>query len=161
MKKTTAKNNNTKNSKQTKAQKKPTPAPKKAAPKKVAPKPPVKKAPAKKTAPKKPETKKVAPKKTETKKPEQKKEFKNEKKCKANPQKPCCGKKDCDCKNQGKKLIAEIFGQLNQINAIEDLLKDYFFTELLKRGTDEIIATQAANNLIITVEGLEATIDTH
>lgn len=81
------------------------------------------------------------------------------KKCKTNPTKKCCGKKGCDCKGIFEKQIAEIFGQLNEIEAVENLLKDYFFTELLKRGVDEEEANAKANMLMVNIETFEANVD--
>ena len=81
------------------------------------------------------------------------------KKCKTNPTKKCCGKKGCNCKGIFEKQIAEIFGQLNEIEAVENLLKDYFFTELLKRGVDEEEANAKANMLMVNIETFEANVD--
>ena len=119
------------------------PAPKKATTSKPAA---VKKpAPAKKTAaPAKPAKKAAAP---APKKP-----------CKADSKKPCCGKKNCACALDADKLVAEIFGALNNTAAVESLLKDYFFTELIKKGVDEAEANTMANNLTVQIENFDATI---
>ncbi len=79
--------------------------------------------------------------------------------CKTNPSKKCCGKKDCKCGKVYEKQVAEVFGQLSDIVAVENLMKDYFFTELLKRGVNEEEANAKANALIINVEAFEANID--
>ena len=42
---------------------------------------------------------------------------------------------------------------------LEELMKDYFFTELLKRKSDEDSANEMANKLTINVESFEANID--
>ena len=136
MKKTTSKKAPVKSTAAAKAVKKP--VAKKTAPAKAAP---AKKAVAAKAA-KKPAAKAAA------KKP-----------CKCNSAKPCCGKKDCDCQEKFEKLIAEIFGQLSDIRAVEELMKDFFFTELLKRKIDENSANEMANKLTINVESFEANID--
>ncbi len=141
MKKTTSKKAPVKSTAASKAAKKP--VAKKTAPAKAAP---AKKAVASKAA-KKPVAKKAAP-VAPAKKP-----------CKCNSAKPCCGKKDCDCQEKFEKLIAEIFGQLSDIRAVEELMKDFFFTELLKRKIDEDSANEMANKLTINVESFEANID--
>ena len=105
-------------------------------------------------------TTKTATKKAPTKKTVAKKPCAcSGKKCKTNPTKKCCGKKDCNCKGTFEKQIAEIFGQLNEIEAVENLLKDYFFTELLKRGIDEEEANAKANMLMVNIETFEANVD--
>ena len=113
------------------------------------------KKPAVKAAAKKPAAKKAAPAKAAP----AKKAVAAKKPCKCNSAQPCCGKKDCDCQEKFEKLIAEIFGQLSDITAVEELMKDYFFTELLKRKIDEDSANEMANKLTINVESFEANID--
>lgn len=113
------------------------------------------KKPVVKAAAKKPVDKKAVPAKAAP----AKKAVAAKKPCKCNSAKPCCGKKDCDCAEKFEKLIAEIFGQLSDIRAVEELMKDYFFTELLKRKIDEDSANEMANKLTINVESFEANID--
>ncbi len=113
------------------------------------------KKPAVKAAAKKPVAKKAVPAKAAP----AKKAVAAKKPCKCNSAKPCCGKKDCDCAEKFEKLIAEIFGQLSDIRTVEELMKDYFFTELLKRKIDEDSANEMANKLTINVESFEANID--
>lgn len=117
-------------------------------------KPVAKKAPAKKAVAKKPVVKKVPEKKAVAKKPVAKKVA--TKMCKCNPQKKCCGKKDCTCNVNFGELIEEIFGQLRDMKAVENLLKDFFFTELLKRGFEEAIANAYANKIIVDMDKFEA-----
>ncbi len=150
MKKTTSKKAPVKSTAAAKAAKKPVAkktAPAKAAPAKKAVAAKAAKKTAAKAAAKKPVAKKAAP-VAPAKKP-----------CKCNSAKPCCGKKDCDCQEKFEKLIAEIFGQLSDIRAVEELMKDFFFTELLKRKIDEDSANEMANKLTINVESFEANID--
>lgn len=78
---------------------------------------------------------------------------------KNNPSKPCCGKKNCDCASNSAALISEIFGCLSSTKALEELLKDYFFTELLKRGFDENCANDMANKVSIQIGNFDADID--
>ena len=137
MKKSTSK----KPAKTTKSVAKKAPA-KKTIAKPVAKKAPVKKAPVKKTPAKSCSCKKSAT-----------------KMCKNNPQKKCCGKKNCTCHVNFGELVSEIFGQLGDIKAVENLLKDYFFTELLKKGFEEAVANAYANKLLVDVEAFEANID--
>ena len=120
----------------------------------------------KKTTTKKTTTKatKAAPKKAAVKKAPAKKAVAKKActcggKCKTNPTKKCCGKKGCKCEAIFEKQVAEVFGQLSDIVAVENLLKDYFFTELLKRGIDEEEANAKANMLMVNVESFEANID--
>ncbi len=108
-----------------------------------------KKAPAKKAVAKAPAKKAVAKKTCGC----------GSKTCKINPSKKCCGKKNCKCGEIYEKQVAEVFGQLSDIAAVENLMKDYFFTELLKRGVDEEEANAKANALIINVDAFEANID--
>ncbi len=82
-----------------------------------------------------------------------------QKACKANPSKKCCGKKDCDCQSTAINLISEIFGRLSDTKAVEELLKDYFFTELLKRGFDEVAANNMCNRLTVQIANFDANID--
>ncbi len=82
-----------------------------------------------------------------------------QKMCKNNPSKPCCGKKNCDCASNSAALISEIFGCLSSTKALEELLKDYFFTELLKRGFDENCANDMANKVSIQIGNFDADID--
>ena len=82
-----------------------------------------------------------------------------QKACKANPAKKCCGKKDCDCQSTAITLISEIFGRLSDTKAVEELLKDYFFTELLKRGFDESAANNMCNRLSVQIANFDANID--
>lgn len=78
--------------------------------------------------------------------------------CKADAKKTCCGKKNCACAVDADKLVAEIFGALNNTAAVETLLKDYFFTELIKKNIDEEKANTMANNLTVQIENFDATI---
>lgn len=114
----------------------------KAAPKSAAKKAPVKKAPAAKKAP----AVKKAP----------------EKKC-ACASKKAAGKKACDCKGKEApcfgSLISEVFSQLQDTDNLSTLMKDYFFTELLKRGIEENTANTLANKLDVQIESFEANID--
>ena len=119
-----------------------------AAPKAAAKKAPVKKAPAAKKAPavKKAPAAKKAP----------------EKKC-ACASKKAAGKKTCDCKGKEApcfgSLISEVFSQLQDTDNLSTLMKDYFFTELLKRGIEENTANTLANKLDVQIESFEANID--
>jgi len=140
----------------------------KKAPAKPAQKAPAKKAPAKpaqKAAPKKPAPKasKPAPKPAKACA------------CKNDPKKSCdCKndpKKSCDCKNDPKKscgcqggncfekLIAEIFGKLADDANVANLLKDFFYTELLNKGLDESAASDMANRIEIEIKSFEANIE--
>ena len=118
------------------------PVKKAAAPKAAAKKAPVKKAPAAKKAP----AVKKAP----------------EKKC-ACASKKAAGKKACDCKGKEApcfgSLISEVFSQLQDTDNLSTLMKDYFFTELLKRGIEENTANTLANKLDVQIESFEANID--
>jgi len=96
---------------------------------------------------------KAAPKKAEVKKPATKKV----------PAKKTCGKSDCKCKASPEigcfdALITEIFTQLQDTQNLTNLLKDFFYTELLKRGIEDRMANTLANKLEITVEGFGANI---
>lgn len=117
-------------------------APKKPVKKAAAKKAPVKKAPAEKKAP----AAKKAP----------------EKKC-ACASKKAAGKKACDCKGKEApcfgSLISEVFSQLQDTDNLSTLMKDYFFTELLKRGIEENTANTLANKLDVQIESFEANID--
>ena len=142
---------------------------KKAAPvkKAVSKKEPAKKAPvvAKKAVAKKAPVASKAPAKAQTKAVTSKAPAKKEcacggkTTCKANPNKKCCGKKDCKCKVDSKKVLDEIFGQLNSIEAIEELLINFFYSELLARGYSDEQATELANKVIVDVQNLEARVD--
>lgn len=90
---------------------------------------------------------------------QQQKQAQKQKMCKNNPSKPCCGKKNCDCASNSAALISEIFGCLSSTKALEELLKDYFFTELLKRGFDENCANDMANKVSIQIGNFDADID--
>jgi len=132
----------------------------------VSKKEPVKKAPvAKKAVAKKAPIAKKAPVKAQTKTVTSKAPAKKEcacggkKTCKANPNKKCCGKKDCKCKIDNKKVLDEIFGQLNSTEAIEELLINFFYSELLARGYSDEQATELANKVVVDVQNLEAHVD--
>ena len=56
-------------------------------------------------------------------------------------------------------LISEIFNQLGDTQTLSELMKDYFFTELLKRGIDESVANALANKISVEIENFEANID--
>lgn len=121
----------------------------------------VKPAPKKTTTPKTAAVKKPAPAKkpVTAAKPAKKAAAPAPKKpCKADAKKTCCGKKNCSCAVDADKLIAEIFGALNNTAAVETLLKDYFFTELIKKNIDEEKANTMANNLTVQIENFDATI---
>lgn len=121
----------------------------------------VKPAPKKTTTPKTAAVKKPAPakKSVTAAKPAKKAAAPAPKKpCKADAKKTCCGKKNCACAVDADKLIAEIFGALNNTAAVETLLKDYFFTELIKKNIDEEKANTMANNLTVQIENFDATI---
>lgn len=120
----------------------------KKAPAKPAQKAPAKKAPAKpapKAAPKKP-----APKAS---KPAQKPSKACA--CKNDPQKSC----GCQGGNCFEKLIAEIFGKLADDSNVANLLKDFFYTELLNKGIDESAASDMANRIEIEIKSFEANIE--
>ncbi len=141
------------------------PVAKKAVAKKAPAKKAVAKVPAKK-APVKASPKKVAPKKVASKKVAPKAQAKKScscgggaKACKTNPNKKCCGKKDCKCQEKFEKLIGEIFGQLSNEKAVEELLKNYFYTELLMRDYSDDEANAMANSIIVNVDTLDANID--
>lgn len=76
-------------------------------------------------------------------------------KCDATQKKGSCAssKKECKCnksESQGvcfEKLLNEVFSQLDSA----ELLKDYFFTELLKRGFEEPVANAMANRISVDV----------
>lgn len=77
-------------------------------------------------------------------------------------QKKCeCGKKSCDCESGNclEKLIAEVFGILADDNNVANLLKDFFFTELLKKGIDEKAASDMANRIEVEIKAFEANIE--
>jgi len=74
-----------------------------------------------------------------------------------------CKKGECSCKKAGLpagvclgELVAEVFSQLEDNENIATLMKDYFFTELIKRGINENIANTLANRLDVTIESFEA-----
>ena len=117
--------------------------------------------PVKKTAPQQNVKKvtKAEPLKTKPAKKAAPQQQKQAKMCKNNPSKPCCGKKNCDCASNSAALISEIFGCLSSTKALEELLKDYFFTELLKRGFDENCANDMANKVSIQIGNFDADID--
>lgn len=112
----------------------------------------------KSAAPKKPVKKAAAPKaasKAAAKKAP-------EKKC-ACASKKAAGKKACACKDKKTpcfgSLISEVFSQLQDTDNLSTLMKDYFFTELLKRGIEENTANTLANKLDVQIESFEANID--
>ena len=120
----------------------------KKAPAKPAQKAPAKKAPAKpaqKAAPKKPAPKasKPAPKPAKACA------------CKNDPKKSC----GCQGGNCFEKLIAEIFGKLADDANVANLLKDFFYTELLNKGLDESAASDMANRIEIEIKSFEANIE--
>lgn len=123
--------------------------------KSAAPKKPVKKAAASNAAPK------AAAKKAPVKKAPAAKKA-PEKKC-ACASKKAAGKKACDCKVKEApcfgSLISEVFSQLQDTDNLSTLMKDYFFTELLKRGIEENTANTLANKLDVQIESFEANID--
>ncbi len=128
----------------------------------VAKKTVAKKAPAKKAVTKKAPVKKAVAKKAPAKKEVAKKATK------------CCGgkgKEKCKCEEKGKKcecqskdkkgfcfekIINEVFGQLDNADNISELMKSYFFTELLDRGIEKAIANALANRIIVYVKNFEA-----
>lgn len=67
-----------------------------------------------------------------------------------------CGKDQPFCI---ESLISEIFNQLADTENLATLMKDYFFTELLKRGMEEAVANAIANKLIVEIGSFEANID--
>ena len=74
-----------------------------------------------------------------------------------------CKKGECPCKKAGLpagvclgELVAEVFSQLEDNENIATLMKDYFFTELIKRGVNENAANTLANRLDVTIESFEA-----
>lgn len=130
----------------------------KKAPAKPAQKAPAKKAPAKpapKAAPKKPAPKASKP----AQKPSKASACKNAPKkacdCKNDPQKSC----GCQGGNCFEKLIAEIFGKLADDSNVANLLKDFFYTELLNKGIDESAASDMANRIEIEIKSFEANIE--
>ncbi len=117
-----------------------------------------KKAPAKpapKAAPKKPAPKASKP----AQKPSKACACKNDPKkacdCKNDPQKSC----GCQGGNCFEKLIAEIFGKLADDSNVANLLKDFFYTELLNKGIDESAASDMANRIEIEIKSFEANIE--
>ncbi len=56
-------------------------------------------------------------------------------------------------------LVSEIFSQLQDTDNLSNLMKDYFFTELLKRGIAEDDANAIANKIDVQIECFEANID--
>ena len=114
------------------------------------------KAPAKKPA-KKPAAKTAA--KTVAKAPAKKAPAKGKK---ASAKKSGCGSA-CECGKEEnfcfESLISEIFNQLGDTENLASLMKDYFFTELLKRGIDEAVANALANRIIVEIGSFEANID--
>lgn len=133
-------------------------APAKKAPAKPAQKAPAQKAPAKpapKAAPKKPAPKASKP----AQKPSKASACKNDPKkacdCKNDPQKSC-GYQGGNC---FEKLIAEIFGKLADDSNVANLLKDFFYTELLNKGIDESAASDMANRIEIEIKSFEANIE--
>ena len=124
-------------------------APAKKAPAKPAQKAPVQKAPAK-----------PAPKASKpAQKPSKACACKNDPKkacdCKNDPQKSC----GCQGGNCFEKLIAEIFGKLADDSNVANLLKDFFYTELLNKGIDESAASDMANRIEIEIKSFEANIE--
>ena len=136
------------------------PAPKKAS----AAKPAVKKAPAKPAA--KPVAKKAPVKaaakpavKAPAKKPAVKAPAKPAVK-KETPKSCSCNKKNCaEPANCFEKLIAEIYGKLADDANVANLLKDFFYTELLAKGIDENAASDMANRVEIEIKSFEANIE--
>ena len=124
------------------------------APAKKAPAKPAQKAPAKK-APAKPAPKASKP----AQKPSKACACKNDPKkacdCKNDPQKSC----GCQGGNCFEKLIAEIFGKLADDSNVANLLKDFFYTELLNKGIDESAASDMANRIEIEIKSFEANIE--
>ena len=77
---------------------------------------------------------------------------------------PCsCGEQSCSCSQSGsfcfESLIQETFGKLSDTERVADLLKDYFFTELLSKGVEEPVANALANRLDIKVSDFEVNIE--
>ena len=70
-------------------------------------------------------------------------------------------KKKCGCAdgNCFENLIAEIFGKLADDANVENLLKDFFYTELLNKDIDEAAASDMANRVEIEVKAFEANIE--
>ena len=130
--------------------------------KSAAPKKPVKKAAAPKSAKKAPVKKAPAAKKAPAVKKAPAAKKAPEKKC-ACASKKAAGKKACDCKGKEApcfgSLISEVFSQLQDTDNLSTLMKDYFFTELLKRGIEENTANTLANKLDVQIESFEANID--
>lgn len=131
-------------------------------------KPAPKKAPAAKSA--KPAAKKAAPKTAPKKAPAKPAAKKRPRKLPAKktaPAKKACAcakgdaKKKCGCAdgNCFENLIAEIFGKLADDANVENLLKDFFYTELLNKGIDEAAASDMANRVEIEVKAFEANIE--
>lgn len=124
------------------------------APAKKAPAKPAQKAPAQK-APAKPAPKASKP----AQKPSKACACKNDPKkacdCKNDPQKSC----GCQGGNCFEKLIAEIFGKLADDSNVANLLKDFFYTELLNKGIDESAASDMANRIEIEIKSFEANIE--
>ena len=141
------------NAKKTAPKKAPAAKPAKNAAKK-APAKPAQKAPAKK-APAKPAPKASKP----AQKPSKACACKNDPKkacdCKNDPQKSC----GCQGGNCFEKLIAEIFGKLADDSNVANLLKDFFYTELLNKGIDESAASDMANRIEIEIKSFEANIE--
>lgn len=119
---------------------------------------------------KKPTEKKATATKKAVKKTETKSAAKAPAKKSAAPKKAakkeCCGKKDCACGKAKKggelclnSLISEVFAQLQDTDNLSTLMKDYFFTELLRRGIEENTANTLANKLEVQIESFEANID--
>ena len=85
--------------------------------------------------------------------------------CKNDPKKACDRKNDpqksCGCQggNCFEKLIAEIFGKLADDSNVVNLLKDFFYTELLNKGIDESAASDMANRIEIEIKSFEANIE--
>ena len=124
------------------------------APAKKAPAKPAQKAPAQK-APAKPAPKASKP----AQKPSKACACKNDPKkacdCKNDPQKSC----GCQGGNCFEKLISEIFGKLADDSNVANLLKDFFYTELLNKGIDESAASDMANRIEIEIKSFEANIE--
>jgi len=74
-----------------------------------------------------------------------------------------CGEQSCSCSQSGsfcfESLIQETFGKLSDTERVADLLKDYFFTELLAKGIEEPVANALANRLDIKVSDFEVNIE--
>ncbi|MBO5254534.1 MAG: hypothetical protein J6B07_01770 [Opitutales bacterium] len=79
--------------------------------------------------------------------------------CKTNPNKKCCGKKDCKCKNNLAKVIAEISTKLNDVKVVESVIQDFFFIELVDRGFNVEDANAITDKIVVNVESLDAYID--